>query len=152
MTNCLLRVTGVATMRKLYAALSDKYATLGVTLKSVHLNFSHFISIIIYPIDNTADEWPTNFYRCLGGLNLNQGRLEQDPGLGCPVGGVRMVFINLEIIIFYSPNECTNIQEWYQATFLRITWRPGNKFKKVLNHGSIHACPGRKGSLSQNEG
>ena len=32
-------------------------------------------------------------------LNLNQRRLEQDPGLGGPVGGLRTVFIKFEIII-----------------------------------------------------
>ena len=55
--------------------------------------------IIIYPIDNTAEEWPAKFFQCLGGLNLNQKRLEQDPGLGGPVGGLRRIFIKLEIII-----------------------------------------------------
>ena len=94
-------------MRNLYAALSDDHDTLGVTRKSIHLHFSTFISIIIYPIDNPAYEWLANFFQCLGELHLNQRRLEQDPGLGGPVGGLRRVFIKLEIIIF-------QFAEWMQ--------------------------------------
>ena len=37
-------------------------------------------------------------------LNLNQRRLEQDPGLGGPAGGLRRVFIKLEIIIVLFAN------------------------------------------------
>ena len=42
----------------------------------------------------------TSLFQYLGGLNINQRRLEQDPGLGSPVGGLRRVFIKLEMIIF----------------------------------------------------
>ena len=70
------------------------------------------------------------FFQCFVDFNLNQRRFEQDPGLGGPVGGLCTVFIKLEIIIFNSPNDYKNIQEWYHATFLRITWKPRNKFKR----------------------
>ena len=39
-------------------------------------------------------------FKYFGDLNLNQRRLEQDPDLGGPVGGLRTVFIKFEIINF----------------------------------------------------
>ena len=52
---------------------------------------STFIFIIIYPIDNTAEEWPANLFSALGIENLiREG----------PVGGLRTVFIKFEMIIF----------------------------------------------------
>ena len=122
LTNHLLRVTTVVTMRNLFATLSDDHATLGVTRKSIHLHFSTFISIIIYPIDNTADEWLAKFFQCLGDLNLNQRSLEQDPGLRGPVGGLRRVFIELEIIIFW-------FAEWIQK---HSGMTPGNIFEDYM--------------------
>ena len=66
LTNRLLRVTAVVTMRNLCAAPSDWNAFLGVTLNSSHLHVSTFIFIIIYPINNTTEEWPANFFSALG--------------------------------------------------------------------------------------
>ena len=57
LTNCLLRVTAVVTMRNLCVAPSDWNAFLGVTLNSSHLHVSTFIFIIIYPINNTTEEY-----------------------------------------------------------------------------------------------
>ena len=70
-------------------------------LEFIHLHISTLISITIHPIDNTAEEWPANFFQCFGDLNLNQRRLELDPGLGDPVGSLCKVFIKLGMIIFY---------------------------------------------------
>ena len=46
----------------------------------------------------------SQLFQCFVDLNLNQRWLEQDPGLGGPVGGLRTVFIKLEIIIFWFAN------------------------------------------------
>ena len=63
-------------------------------------------------------------FQCFGDLNLNQRRLEQDPGLGGPVGGLRTVFIKFEIIIFYFANwiqkhsgmiSCNIFQDYMEA-------------------------------------
>ena len=54
--------------------------------------------------------WPANVFQCFGDLNLNQRRLseKQGPGLGGPpVGGLRRVFLQLEIVIF-------SFAEWMQ--------------------------------------
>ena len=46
----------------------------------------------------------SQLFQCFGNFNLNQRRLEQDPGLGGPVGGLRTVLIKFEIIIFWFAN------------------------------------------------
>ena len=46
----------------------------------------------------------SQLFQCFVDLNLNQRRLEQDPGLGGPAGGLRAVFIKFEIIIFQFAN------------------------------------------------
>ena len=46
----------------------------------------------------------SQLFQCFVDLNLNQRRLEQDPGLGGPVGGLRTVFIKFNIIIFQFAN------------------------------------------------
>ena len=43
-------------------------------------------------------------FQCFGDLNINQTRLEQDPGLGGPVSGLRTVFIKFDITIFQFAN------------------------------------------------
>ena len=42
----------------------------------------------------------SQLFQCFRDLNLNQKRLEQDPGLAGPVGGLRTVFIKFEIMNF----------------------------------------------------
>ena len=61
-------------------------------------------------------------FLCFGDLSLNQRRLEQEPGLGSPVGGLRKVFIKFEIIVF-------NIANWIQKHSGMIS---GNIFEDYI--------------------
>ena len=58
-----------------------------------------YLSIFI-PLTTLLKRVISQLFQCLVDLNLNQRILEQDPGLGGPVGGQHRVFIKLEIIIF----------------------------------------------------
>ena len=78
-------------------------------------------------MDNTVEEWPANcsnalWIQILIREDLNKTRASV----------LRTVFIKFKIIIFYSPTEYKHIQEWYQAAFLRITWKPRTKFNEIF--------------------
>ena len=52
---------------------------------------------IVYPISSIGEEQPTNLFSWFWGFNLNQRKAK--PGLEGPVGGLRLAFIKLEIIV-----------------------------------------------------
>ena len=49
-----------------------------------------------------------------------------------------------------SPTEYKNIQEWYHAIFLRITWKPRTKLKEIFKSRQFSCMPRPKGPLSPN--
>ena len=77
-------------------------------LECLSLSYTEFFSsaclnfYIYHYLSHRQHCWrvTSQLFQCFGDLNLNQRRLEQDQGLGGPVGGLRTVFIKFEIIIF----------------------------------------------------
>ena len=95
----------------------------------------------------------SQLFQCLGDLNLNQRRLEQDPGLEGPVGGLRRVFTRLKIIIFLFVNCIHKHSRMIRGNIFEDYMEAGDQIqRKFLNNGSFYACPGLKGPLSPDEG
>ena len=77
-------------------------------LECLSWNYTEFFSsarlnvYIYHYLSHHQHYWrvTSQLFQCFGDLNLNQKRLEQDPGLAGPVGGLRTVFIKFEIMNF----------------------------------------------------
>ena len=101
LTNRLQRATAVVTMRN-FMCCSE-------WLECLSWSYTEFFSSarlnchIYHHLSHRQQCWrvTSQLFQCFGDLNLNQIRLEQDPGLG---GGLRTVFIKFEIIIFWFAN------------------------------------------------
>ena len=100
-----------------------------------------YLSLFI-PLTTLLNSDQPTFFQCFVDLYLNQRRLEQDPGLGGPVGGLRRVFINLEIIIFLFANWIQKHSGTMSGNILKITWRLGTKFKESFKWWQFSCMPG----------
>ena len=98
----------------------------------------------------------SQLFQCFGDLNLNQRRLEQDPGLRGPRRpGWRSTYSFRQIRNDYFLIRQLNTKSFrndIRQHFWGLHGSPGPNSTKFLNNGSFHARPGLKGPLSPDEG